>query len=184
MDLDQPPHVINVLVFCDHFMRHVMACVTLDQTTKTVAKILWQEYILIFRAPAKLLSDWGANFKRNIISELCGLMGIGKARTLPYHPKTNGQVEQAHKMLMQMIGKLGKDQKADWPKHLPELVHAYNSTRLAIMGYSPHYLKFGQQLCLPVNFYFPTIMSTEKHKHVNHNAADLCGWLHEAFKEA
>ena len=26
-----------------------------------------------------------------------------------------------------MIEKLSKDQKADWPKNLPELVHAYNS---------------------------------------------------------
>ena len=44
---------------------------------------------------------------------------------------------------MWMIGKLSKDQKADWPKHLPELVHAYNSMRLAITGYSLHYLMFG-----------------------------------------
>ena len=71
-------------------------------------------------------------------------MGIWKMRTLPYHPQTNGQVECAHQMLMQMIGKLGKNLKADWPKHLPELVHAYNSTRPAITRYSPHYLIFGQ----------------------------------------
>ena len=70
-------------------------------------------------------------------------MSIQKARTLPYHTHTNGQVEQAHQTLMQMIGKLGKDWKADWPKHLPELVHAYNFTRLAMTGYSPHYLMFG-----------------------------------------
>ena len=69
-------------------------------------------------------------------------MGIQKARTL-YQPQTNGQVEQAHQTLMRMIGKLSKDWKADWPKHPPELVHAYNSTRLAITGYSPHYLTFG-----------------------------------------
>ena len=25
MELDQPPHVVNVLVFCDHLTRHVMA---------------------------------------------------------------------------------------------------------------------------------------------------------------
>ena len=31
------------------------------------------------------------------------------------------------KMLMLMIGKLSKDQKIDWPRHLPELVHAFNS---------------------------------------------------------
>ena len=46
-------------------------------------------------------------------------------------------------MLMHMIGKLSKDWKADWPMHLPELVNAYNSTRSAITGYSPHYLMFG-----------------------------------------
>ena len=82
MELDQPLHVVNVLVFCDHFMIQIMLYVTPDQTAKTVAKCLWQAYILIIGALAKLLSDWGANFESNIISELCELMGIQKARTL------------------------------------------------------------------------------------------------------
>ena len=30
MELDWPPHVVNVLVFCDHFTRHIMAYVTPD----------------------------------------------------------------------------------------------------------------------------------------------------------
>ena len=118
MTMDQPPHIVNVLVFCDHFTRHIKVYVTPDQIAKTVAKFLWQGCISIFRALAKLLSDWRANFESNIISELCELMGIWKARTSPYHPQTNGQVEQAHQMLIQLIGKLGKDQKADWTKHL------------------------------------------------------------------
>ena len=142
MELDQPLHVVNVLIFCDHFMRHIMVHMTPDQTAKTVAKCLWQGYMSIFKALAKLLSEQRANFENNIISEVCVLMGIWKARMLPYHFQTNGQVEQAHQMLMQMIGKLSTDWKADWPKHLPELVHAYNFTRSAITGYSPHYLMF------------------------------------------
>ena len=64
-------------------------------------------------------------------------MGIWKVRTSPYHAQTNGQVEQAHQTLMCMIGKLSKDQKVDWPRHLPELVHAYNSMRLAITRIQP-----------------------------------------------
>ena len=39
---------------------------------------------------------------------------------------------------MYMIGKLSRDEKVDWPKHLPELVHAYNSMGLAITRYSLH----------------------------------------------
>ena len=57
MELDQPPNVVSALVFCDHFTKQVMAYVTPNQTVKTVALFLWQGYILIFRAPAKLLSD-------------------------------------------------------------------------------------------------------------------------------
>ena len=106
IELDQPPHVVNVLVLCDHFMRHVLVYVAPDQIANTVDKFLWQGYILIFRAPAKILSDHGTNFESNIISELCELMGICKARTLLYHSQTNGQVEQVHQMLMWMIGKL------------------------------------------------------------------------------
>ena len=60
-----------------------------------------------------------------------------------------------------MIGKLGEDKKADWPGHLAEIVQAYNATRSAVTGYSPHYLMFGCRPRLPVDFYFPTFRSTE-----------------------
>ena len=57
MELDQPPTVVNLLVFYDHFMKHDMAYVTPDQTVKSIAKFLWQGYVSMFGAPAKLLSD-------------------------------------------------------------------------------------------------------------------------------
>ena len=60
-----------------------------------------------------------------------------------------------------MIGKLGEDKKAIWPSHLAEIAHAYNSTRSAVTGYSPHYLMFGQWPRLLVDFIFPTIGSNE-----------------------
>ena len=91
LELDQPPNVVNLLIFCDHFTKHVMAYVTLNQTAKSVAKFLWQGYISIFRALAKLLSNPGANFESNIIRELCKLIGIWKVRTSPYHAQTNGR---------------------------------------------------------------------------------------------
>ena len=60
-----------------------------------------------------------------------------------------------------MIGKLGEDKKADWPSHLAEITHAYNATCSTVTGYSLHYLMFGLRPRLLVNFYFPTIGSTE-----------------------
>ena len=184
IELDQPPNMVNLLVFCDHFMKHLKTYVTPDQTAKTVATFLWQGHFSIFRTLAKLLSDWGANFESNNIRELCELMSIWKVRTSPYHAQTNSQVEWAHKMLMHMIGKLSKDWKADWPNHLPKLVQAYNSMRLAITRYNLHYLMFRCQLHLPIDFYFPLIRGTQKHQCVDHYISKLCEWLQEAFKEA
>ena len=77
-------------------------------------------------------------------------------------------------MLMHMIGKLSKDWKVDWPKYLLKLVHAYNSMISAITRYSPHYLMFGCQLCLPIDFYCLTLRGMKKHQHVDHYVAELC----------
>ena len=129
--------------FFDHFTKHVMVYGGPNYTVKTVAKFLWQGYISIFRVPVKLLSERGTNFEGNIVKELCELIGIQKVRTSPYHTQTNRQVEQVHQMPMHMVGKLSKDQKADWPKHLPEAVHTYNSMSLPITGYTSHHSMFG-----------------------------------------
>ena len=78
MELNRLPKVANILVFQDHFTKHIMAYMTPNQTTKTIAKFLYQGYISIFGAPARLLSDWGAIFMSSIISEMCKLLGMKK----------------------------------------------------------------------------------------------------------
>ena len=76
MELDKSPRVANVLVFKDHFTKHVLAYVTPDQTAKTIAKFLYGGYISIFGALARLLSDRGTSFTSSIIEELCKILGI------------------------------------------------------------------------------------------------------------
>ena len=71
MEPNRLPKVINTLVFQDHFMKHIMAYMTPNQTTKTVVKFLYQGYILIFGTPTRLLSDCSVNFMSNIISKMC-----------------------------------------------------------------------------------------------------------------
>ena len=124
MELDKSPGVANVLVFQDHFTKHVLAYVTPDQTVKTIAKFLYGGYISIFGAPARLLSDRGTSFTSSIIEELCKILGIQWLWTMPYHPQTNGLVERSHQTIMCMIRKLEEDKKADWPSHLAEIAHA------------------------------------------------------------
>ena len=177
MELNQLPRVANVLVFQDHFMKHVMAYVTPNETAKTVTKFLYQGYFSIFGALARVLSNQGANFMSSIID-------------MPYHPQTNGLVERSHQTIMQIIRKLGEDKKANWPGHLAEIVQAYNATQSTVMRYSPHYLMFGWRPRLPVNFYFPTFRRAEapiigaSTKHVDKYVATVCDWLRATLWEA
>ena len=76
LEPNQPPRVANVLVFQDHFMKHVLAYVTPDQTAKTITKFLYGGYISIFGAQARLLSDRGASFTNSVIEEMCKILGV------------------------------------------------------------------------------------------------------------
>ena len=145
---------------------------------------------MIFGALARLLSNCGANFMNIIIGEMYKLLSMKKLQTMPYHPQMNGLVERSHQTVRQMIGKLGEDEKANWPRHLAEIVHTYNMTPSAVMGYSPHYLMFGHRPRLPVEFYFPTLRSTEmpgrgtSTKHVNEHIATVQDHLRTVLQEA
>ena len=76
LELNQLPRDTNVLVFQDHFTKHVLAYVTPDQTAKNITKFLYVGYISIFGDLARLLSDRGTSFTSGIIEELCKILGI------------------------------------------------------------------------------------------------------------
>ena len=71
LEPNQSPTVGSVLVFQDHFTKHVLAYVTLGQTAKTLVKFLYQSYISIFGSPPRLLSDRGTKFMSSMIDEMC-----------------------------------------------------------------------------------------------------------------
>ena len=161
MELNKLPSIKNVLVITDHFTRYALAVVTKDQMAKTVAKVLYERFTAVFGTPAKLLSDHGENFTSALV-ELCAVFGIQKFQTMAYHTQCNGQVEPFPQTLFRMNGKLTATKKAQWDQHLPELLQAYDSARLAVTGYSPHYLMLCRCPHLPVDFCFPT-MSAHVH---------------------
>ena len=71
-----PQIMVNLLVFATILWSTCYGiCKPQLKLWKPVAKIQWQGYILIFGAPAKLLSNWRANFESNIIRDLLQAYG-------------------------------------------------------------------------------------------------------------
>ena len=134
-----------------------MAFVTKDTTAQTMAHVLYHHYFYIFGTPLHLMTDNDLAFTSEVVQELCNLFGVKRVCTSAYHPQYNGAIKQQHQTVIKMFGKLSQDEKANWPKHLPELIQAYNGMRSAIMGYSPHYLMFGYCPRFPIDLHFPMI---------------------------
>ena len=141
----------HILVIIDHFTRYAQAIPTKNQSAKTTARALFDNFICYYSFPARLHSDQGRNFESEVIKELCSIASIDKSRTTPYHPMGNGMPERFNQTLLNMLGTLEDDQKSDWKSYVPSLVHAYNSTRHESTGYSPHYLMFGRHPRLAVD---------------------------------
>ena len=68
----------NVLVVVDHFTWYVQAYVIQNQTARTTARVLYNEYFSVFGFPQKFMSDQGTGFTSKVITVMCSLLGIEK----------------------------------------------------------------------------------------------------------
>ena len=152
----------NILVITDHFTRFALAVPTKNQTARTTAEALFNNFVVHYGFPKRLHSDQGANFESRIIRELCSIAGCEKSRTTPYHPQGNGMTERFNRSLLGMLGTLEPHQKSDWKSYIGPLVHAYNCTRHESTGFTPYSLMFGRDPNLPVDLTFGLVENNPK----------------------
>ena len=147
-------NVENVLIITDHFTRYAQAFSSKTEVALATAKLLWNNFILHYGFPSKIITDQGRNFESELIENLCQVAEVRKLRTSPYHSQTNGQCEHFNSTLFIMLGTLTPQQKKDWKSHVPTLVHTYNCIRNAATWFSPCHLLFGRKPRLPVDVEF------------------------------
>jgi transposase InsO family protein len=173
----------HILVITDHFTKYAQAVPTRNQTAKTTAEALFNNFVVQYGFPKRLHSDQGTNFEGHVIRELCQLAGVEKSRTSPYHPMCNGITERFNRTLLGMLGTLEPEKKAAWHKHVPAMVHAYNCTAHDSTGHSPYFLMFGRHPRLPVDIMFSLDRNASSKSHSAY-VADLRQRLQEAYKKA
>ena len=170
----------NILVITDHFTRFAQAIPTRNQTARTTAEALYNNFIVHYGLPERIHSDQGANFESKLIKELCELMGTKKSRTTSYHPQGNGMCERFNRTLLSMLGTLENDQKRNWKKYVSPLVFFYNSTKHDSTGCSPYVLMFGRDPRLPVDI----TLGLRKHAKETDYISDLRDRLEYAHQKA
>ncbi|XP_062844567.1 retrovirus-related Pol polyprotein from transposon 412 [Trichomycterus rosablanca] len=163
--------VENVLVITDVFSKYSIAVPTRDQRAPTVAQVLITEWFYRFGIPGRLHSDQGRCFEGILIQQLCSMYGIQKSRTTPYHPAGNGQCERFNRTLHNLLRTLPVSRKRDWATCLPHVLFCYNTTPHQSTGESPHFLMFGQEPQLPVDFLLGRVRPPAQGR--------VCDWIQE-----
>ena len=135
----------NILVLTDAFSKFSQAFVTPNQKALTVAKILVDKWFYVYGIPTRIHSDQGWSFDNQIIQHLYALYGIEQSTTMPYNPRDNAYCERFNRTMISLLTSLSKEQKDNWPLHLPSLVFAYNAMPHSTTGYQPYELMFGRK---------------------------------------
>ena len=77
-----------------------------------------------------------------------------KTRTAPYHPQSDGLVEQFNRTLLNMLSIFCKDNETTWDLQLPYVMMAYRTSVQESTGATPFSLMFGREAKLPVDIMY------------------------------
>ena len=101
--------------------------VKIDTAAHAVA-FMYKNIIVRFGCPKILVSDRGAHFLNDLVSEMTQRFQINHRKTTPYHHQTNGQTERVNGILVGILRKIVIDSNRDWDVKLNVALWAYRTT--------------------------------------------------------
>lgn len=135
-----------IVIITDLYRKYLVAMPVLDQTAHPVADLILRNWISVFGAPHRLLSDQRANLKSAFVTKFRKLWRIKKIRTAAYHQFGNSVCERVNLTITRGLAKLLNQRKLDnRDLALTSVVCAYNSSIHATIGFTLHRLTFGAE---------------------------------------
>ena len=123
-----------------------------DARAETVASALHEHVTMVYGPPKELLSDNGSNLVGFVFTEYLKLIGSKARHTTPYHPRTNGKVENFNGILGNMLTKMLTNKPIRvWDEYLQQAVFA---TRVRVHSgteKSPYFLLYSKYPRLPTD---------------------------------
>lgn len=119
-------------------------------TAAQLAPIFMSQVVRLHGLPETIVSDRDPKFTSQFWSETHRLLGVKLSKSTAFHPQSNGASERMIRKISQILRAAVRPDQLDWPKHLPSVEFAINSSVNASTGFAPFELTYG---------YMPTILT-------------------------
>ena len=134
----------------DVFTRWMEAIPLIETDAESIARELEKEVFSRHGLPEQVHSDNAHNISGTVIQEICQQLGVRKTVTPDYNPKSN-PVERMHRDLGNSLKAVMEETNQEWVSCLPAVLLALRTTRCRSTGFTPFFLTYGREACLPVD---------------------------------
>ena len=132
-----------VVTFTCHFSKFNISRAIPDLLASTVVRCFADNWVGVFGAPRRVLSDNGTQYTSQLFEDFCKSNNIEHIKSTPYNPQGNGVAERINRTLMSALSKICED-VTDWEDQLHSAVFAHNSSISASTQETPYLLMFGR----------------------------------------
>ncbi|KAK8926277.1 hypothetical protein KSP39_PZI018153 [Platanthera zijinensis] len=141
-----------LLVIIDYFSKWLEIKPLAKVTSQVIRNFVSGEIICRHGLPQAIVTDNGPQFASEEFISFCTQLGIDLRFASVHHPRSNGQVEAANKVIVNLLKKKVENLKGSWVEQLPSVLWALRTTPNTATGETPFKLSHGCEAVLPVEF--------------------------------
>lgn len=143
-----------VTIICQ-LSKYVVAAPVANKEAKTVARAIFEHFILIYGPMKQILTDLGSEYKNEVMSELCKLLKIEHRFSTAYRHETLGTIERNHRVFNEYVRAYISENMEQWEEFLKYFVFSYNTTNNSSLDhkYTPYELVFNKNVNMPYDLF-------------------------------
>lgn len=137
-------------LICD-LSKYLVSIPIPDKSAATVARAIFENFILIYGKMQIIKSDLGTEFKNELFCEICKFLKIETKFSTSYHHQTIGTVERNHRVFNEYIRAYLNENLNDWDTYLKYFTFYHNTTSSSVFDnkFTPFELVFGKKATMP-----------------------------------
>ncbi|XP_015929654.3 uncharacterized protein [Parasteatoda tepidariorum] len=138
------------LTCIDRFTSWIEVVPIPDIKAETVARCFYENWIVRFGVPYRVITDRGSQFDSETFKSLTNLCGVKINRTTAYHPQCNGKIERQHRTLKTAIK---AHNSIKWSETLLTVLLGLRAALRDDTNYSISQMVYGKCIKLPGEFF-------------------------------